>query len=380
MKRCLGYILMTTMAYAMVTYYFMNLQISDHSFRSNVMSEPSDTQNIPWWREALCKGTDQQGARMLELPWLQRDVEPPASDNNIFLVETACKTTPSFRVWCAIERRLSTAGRKPTQQQVAKRRLQGFEDSQKKISNSQDPWGHVTNSFGCCDDDGGDGLSFHVQRYRPEELEKLAKTTKFSKKEIQLIYRGFKQECPTGLIDEEGFKEIFSQFFPLGDATHYAHYVFNTFTRNHHGQISFEDFLASLSTVSRGTTQEKLQWIFGLYDVNNDGLITKAEMVDVVSAIYEMMGRSTEPQVEETSAKEHVEKIFHLIDANQDGAITIEELAQWVSRDDTIIQSLSMMDTVLYTRREAASSPPTHPPSPPTHPSSPPTHPSQSQP
>lgn len=24
------------------------------------------------------------------------------------------------------------------------------------------------------------------------------------------------QECPTGLIDEEGFKEIFSQFFPLG--------------------------------------------------------------------------------------------------------------------------------------------------------------------
>ncbi|XP_063614682.1 Kv channel-interacting protein 4-like, partial [Penaeus indicus] len=172
-----------------------------------------------------------------------------------------------------------------------------------------------------------------------------------------------------------GFKEIFSQFFPLGDATHYAHYVFNTFTRNHLGQISFEDFLASLSTVSRGTTQEKLQWIFGLYDVNNDGLITKAEMVDVVSAIYEMMGRSTEPQVEESSAKEHVEKIFHLIDANQDGAITIEELAQWVSRDDTIIQSLSMMDTVLYTRRDAASSPPTHPTSPPTHPASPPTHP-----
>lgn len=64
--------------------------------------------------------------------------------------------------------------------------------------------------------------------------------------------------------------------------------------------------------MSRGTTQEKLQWIFGLYDVNNDGLITKTEMVDVVTAIYEMMGRSTEPQVEETSAKEHVEKIFHV--------------------------------------------------------------------
>ncbi|ROT84783.1 putative Kv channel-interacting protein 2-like [Penaeus vannamei] len=41
--------------------------------------------------------------------------------------------------------------------------------------------------------DDMDDLSLHVQRYRPEELDKLAKTTKFSRKEIQLIYRGFKQ-------------------------------------------------------------------------------------------------------------------------------------------------------------------------------------------
>lgn len=103
MKRCLGYILMTTMACSLMTYYFMNPQIAEYSFRLNSISEPSTTQQIPWWREVLCKGTDQQGSRMLELPWLQRDVDPPESDSNIFLVETACKPTPSFRVWCAIE-------------------------------------------------------------------------------------------------------------------------------------------------------------------------------------------------------------------------------------------------------------------------------------
>ncbi|PSN51819.1 hypothetical protein C0J52_17692 [Blattella germanica] len=71
------------------------------------------------------------------------------------------------------------------------------------------------------------------------------------------------------------------------------------------------DFLGILSKVSRGSVQEKLQWIFGLYDLNGDGLITKNEMLDVVTSIYEMLGRSTEPVVEEHSAKEHVEKIFH---------------------------------------------------------------------
>ncbi|XP_047477064.1 lactosylceramide 4-alpha-galactosyltransferase-like isoform X2 [Penaeus chinensis] len=103
MKRCLGYILLTTMACSMITYYFMNPQIAEYSFRLDSISEPSTTHHFPWWREVLCDGTNQQGSWMLELPLLQRDVEPPESDDNIFLVETACKTTPSFRVWCAIE-------------------------------------------------------------------------------------------------------------------------------------------------------------------------------------------------------------------------------------------------------------------------------------
>lgn len=71
-----------------------------------------------------------------------------------------------------------------------------------------------------------------------------------------------------------------------------------------------QDFLTILSKVSRGTVQEKLQWIFGLYDLNRDGYITKEEMRLVVSSIYEMLGESTEPQVNDYSAADHVEKIF----------------------------------------------------------------------
>ncbi|KAL1122598.1 hypothetical protein AAG570_002928 [Ranatra chinensis] len=42
-----------------------------------------------------------------------------------------------------------------------------------------------------------DQFNIHVSRYRPEELTKLMKTTKFTRKEIQLIYRGFKQRNRT---------------------------------------------------------------------------------------------------------------------------------------------------------------------------------------
>ena len=45
--------------------------------------------------------------------------------------------------------------------------------------------------------------------------------------------------------------------------------------------VDTQDFLQSLSQASRGTIQEKLRWIFGLYDLNGDGFITKAEMTSV---------------------------------------------------------------------------------------------------
>jgi len=44
-------------------------------------------------------------------------------------------------------------------------------------------------------DAGGDlqDADSHVTRHKPEGLESLCRTTKFSRKELQILYRGFKQ-------------------------------------------------------------------------------------------------------------------------------------------------------------------------------------------
>lgn len=78
--------------------------------------------------------------------------------------------------------------------------------------------------------------------------------------------------------------------------------------------FSIQEFLTILSKVSRGSVEEKLQWIFGLYDLDGDGLISKEEMLDVVGSIYEMLGRYTQPQIVEPhlAAREHVDRIFHV--------------------------------------------------------------------
>uniref|UniRef100_A0A8C4RM27 Kv channel-interacting protein 4 n=1 Tax=Erpetoichthys calabaricus TaxID=27687 RepID=A0A8C4RM27_ERPCA len=170
-----------------------------------------------------------------------------------------------------------------------------------------------------------DELEMATVRHRPEGLEQLEAQTQFTKKELQILYRGFKNECPSGIVNEETFKEIYSQFFPQGDASTYAHYLFNAFDTDHNGSVSFQDFVMGLSILLRGSIQEKLNWAFNLYDINKDGYITKEEMLDIMKAIYDMMGKYTYPVLKEETPKQHVEIFFQKMDKNKDGVVTIDE-------------------------------------------------------
>lgn len=83
-------------------------------------------------------------------------------------------------------------------------------------------------------------VDFNIVRYRPESLDTLCEITKFSRKELQIMYRGFKQGCPSGIVNVDQFKEIYAQFFPQGDSGKYAQLIFNTFDKDQNGTISFE--------------------------------------------------------------------------------------------------------------------------------------------
>lgn len=64
--------------------------------------------------------------------------------------------------------------------------------------------------------------------------------------------------------------------------------------------------------LSRGSMEEKLQWAFTLYDINGDGVVTREEFTEIVTAIYDMMGKSTDPAIDEHSVLEHVNAIFQV--------------------------------------------------------------------
>lgn len=176
-------------------------------------------------------------------------------------------------------------------------------------------------------------------RYKPSDVDTMAEETKFTKAEVKFMYRAFKTECPNGIIDEETFKEVYEKIFPLGDASKYAHLVFRAIDRDRTGGITFGDFMEFLSVISKGTEEEKMMWSFQFYDVNQDGTISRDEMLKVTESIYDLMGAS----YNEKGTMQHVEKVFASMDRNRDGLVTVEEFISYCTRTDRVFKSLLVL-------------------------------------
>ena len=70
--------------------------------------------------------------------------------------------------------------------------------------------------------------------------------------------------------------------------------------------------MIGLSALSRGTVQDKLRWIFSLYDLDGDGVLTKDELYRMISAIYDLLGRSGDIHSDEAATRQHAEVVFEV--------------------------------------------------------------------
>uniref|UniRef100_A0A673H5X6 Neuronal calcium sensor 1 n=1 Tax=Sinocyclocheilus rhinocerous TaxID=307959 RepID=A0A673H5X6_9TELE len=172
-------------------------------------------------------------------------------------------------------------------------------------------------------------------KLKPEVVEELTRKTYFTEKEVQQWYKGFIKDCPSGQLDAAGFQKIYKQFFPFGDPTKFASFVFNVFDEN---KVKCKSLLGSCSK------EFLLGWRHSLYDLDNDGYITRDEMLNIVDAIYQMVGNTVDLPEEENTPEKRVDRIFAMMDKNADGKLTLQEFQEGSKADPSIVQALSLYD------------------------------------
>ncbi|KAM7533885.1 hypothetical protein Aperf_G00000115301 [Anoplocephala perfoliata] len=209
-------------------------------------------------------------------------------------------------------------------------------------------------------------------KLKAETVEELTRSTPFNEQEIQLWYRGFLKDCPSGQLTIDDFQRLYCALFSTssgnsnsdryGDPRPFARLVFRAFDRNGDGIVEFRDIITTLSVTRTGNdADQRLHWAFQVYDLDGDGYISRAEMLQVVKAIYKMIGPTIvarEMPPEESTPEQRTRRLFAAMDRDGDERISYADFVEGVHADAEILALLRNPADPVATRQESPSETP----------------------
>jgi Ca2+-binding EF-hand superfamily protein len=84
-------------------------------------------------------------------------------------------------------------------------------------------------------------------------------------------------------MDRSTFRDVLHRDFKMTD-DFLMDRIFRAFDSDNDSHISMEEWIEGLSKFVRGTEEERIMFAFVVYDLNNDGYITKDEMFPMLKA------------------------------------------------------------------------------------------------
>ena len=150
--------------------------------------------------------------------------------------------------------------------------------------------------------------------------------TKLTLAEIKRLHKRF---CKIDVDNSHTLSAEEIQAIPGLEANPLVRRVIDIFDSDNNGEIDFKEFLEGISLfIAREGLESKLKFIFRMYDIDNDGFITNAELFTVLKL---MIGNN----LGDTQLQQIVDKTIYRFDLDKDGRISYEEFCAAVGNLET---------------------------------------------
>uniref|UniRef100_A0A8C6WH30 Si:ch211-245j22.3 n=1 Tax=Neogobius melanostomus TaxID=47308 RepID=A0A8C6WH30_9GOBI len=169
--------------------------------------------------------------------------------------------------------------------------------------------------------------------------------------ELYQWFRKFIYECPSGLITLHEFQRHFCEGTGGRGSAEYAEEIFRTLDNNGDGVVDFREYAMAISLLTEGSAVEKLRWSFKLYDKDNDGAITRDEMLEIMKAVYKMSVAASLTPPNTLTAEECTNRIFLGLDKDNNAIISLEEFIEGALRDEWIREMLECDPSTVKVQR-----------------------------
>jgi len=144
------------------------------------------------------------------------------------------------------------------------------------------------------------------------------------------------------------FVSMYTTLCPNGDAERFARHIFRAFDLDKSNTVDFREFLIGLSmTSTTSSPQTKLEWLFQVFDIDGNGLLTRSECLEVIDVIvrfnYSQQNDEDSTDIERLvrSAKRSMMRIFDNISDGRRNTLTITQFVEGCHKDEFISQLLA---------------------------------------
>ncbi|KAJ9589563.1 hypothetical protein L9F63_017228, partial [Diploptera punctata] len=134
-------------------------------------------------------------------------------------------------------------------------------------------------------------------------------------------------------IRRDDFKKIVISKNPF-----FTERVFQIFDKDNSGSISLQEFIDAMHQFAGQSPDDKIRFLFRVYDIDGDGLIQHRELQHVMRACMEENGmKFSEEQIDDLTMA-----LFEDADSENRGAITYEALKNQLEKHGGLLENLSI--------------------------------------